>query len=69
MQLSHGEMVAVAHHRENRLHVMALGKLCIRTLGKAIADDALLFVVGIRSHAEGRREFFDLFLPEIAGLF
>ena len=50
------------------LHVMALGKLGVRTLRKAVADRSILRVIGIGSHTEGRRQFLDLLRSRIAGL-
>ena len=55
MEFLHCQMVAVAHHRQNGLHMMALCKLGVRTLRKAVANHAVFRVIGIRAHAEGSR--------------
>ena len=47
--------------------MVPLGELCVRALGKAVADDAVLLVVGAAAHAEGRREPFDFLDPDIVG--
>ena len=49
--------------------IMFPGKLRVRTLGEAVADHAVGFVIVVKAHAERGREFFDLFRAYVAGLF